>query len=180
MLRTIKNLPFSWLLKKANVAADTGCFAMGALPEIKNRGRLTLGKDVAFRTIRMAPRLEVGHEGNLSIADGVFINDGVNIYCAVKIEVGSGTKIGDWVNIYDTDFHPVGPADATTVAPVRIGRNVWIGARAMILAGADIGDHAVIAAGAIVRGRVESRTVVSGIPAKAVRHFDCPDNWTRP
>ena len=180
MLKTIKNLPFYLRLKRARVTYGEGCFAMGRLPTIKNQGHLKLGIEVAFRCIRSAPRLEVGPVGHLSIGDGVFINDGVNVYCGQNIEIGANTKIGDWVNIYDTDFHPISPTDAATTAPVRIGKNVWIGAKAMILAGADIGDHAVIAAGSIVRGRVEPRTVVSGIPAKPLRQFECPNDWIRP
>jgi len=50
----------------------------------------------------------------------------------------------------------------------------------MVLAGSEIGDHAVIAAGAVVRGRVPPRSVVAGSPAKVVRTFDCADDWVRP
>jgi acetyltransferase-like isoleucine patch superfamily enzyme len=50
----------------------------------------------------------------------------------------------------------------------------------MVLAGSEIGDHAVIAAGAVVRGRVPPRSVVAGSPAKVVRTFECADDWVRP
>lgn len=43
---------------------------------------------------------------------------------------------------------------------VVIGDNVWIGANSVILRGSRIGDNAVIAAGTIVKGTVESNTLV--------------------
>jgi acetyltransferase-like isoleucine patch superfamily enzyme len=49
--------------------------------------------------------------------------------------------------------------------PIRVGRDVWIGANAIILAGVTIGDGAVVAAGAVVRRDVPAYTVVAGVPA---------------
>lgn len=50
-----------------------------------------------------------------------------------------------------------------------IGNDVWIGARAIILSGVNIGDGAVIAAGAVVTKDVEPYTIVGGVPAKPIR-----------
>lgn len=57
-------------------------------------------------------------------------------------------------------------------APIHIGRNVWIGANATVLPGVTIGDHAVIAAGAVVTKDVPANTVVGGVPAKVIRMMD--------
>jgi acetyltransferase-like isoleucine patch superfamily enzyme len=54
-------------------------------------------------------------------------------------------------------------------APVRIGDDVWIGARAVILPGVTVGDHAVIGAGAVVREDVPAWAIVAGVPAKVIR-----------
>jgi len=54
------------------------------------------------------------------------------------------------------------PVDAK---PIRIGRDVWLGANAIILAGVTIGDGAVVAAGAVVREDVPPYAVVAGVPA---------------
>lgn len=50
-----------------------------------------------------------------------------------------------------------------------IGNGVWIGSNAIILGPCRIGDHAVIAAGSLVRRDVEPYSVVAGMPAKTVR-----------
>jgi acetyltransferase-like isoleucine patch superfamily enzyme len=55
------------------------------------------------------------------------------------------------------------------VRPVVIEDHVWIGARAIILPGTTLGQGAVVAAGAVVSGRVAPRTVVAGVPARPVR-----------
>lgn len=54
-------------------------------------------------------------------------------------------------------------------APVSIGRNVWIGANATILAGVTIGDDAVVAAASVVTKDVPAQAIVVGSPARVVR-----------
>jgi virginiamycin A acetyltransferase len=56
----------------------------------------------------------------------------------------------------------------TTKKPVRIGNDVWIGARAIILEGINIGDGAIVGAGAVVTKDVEPYSIVAGCPAKPI------------
>lgn len=53
--------------------------------------------------------------------------------------------------------------------PVIIGDDVWIGANAVILPGVTIGNHAVVAAGAVVTKDVPDNTIVGGVPAKEIK-----------
>ncbi|MNH49033.1 Chloramphenicol acetyltransferase [compost metagenome] len=56
---------------------------------------------------------------------------------------------------------------------VTIGHDVWIGSRAVIMAGVSVGHGAVIAAGAIINKDVEPYTIVGGVPGKPIRkRFD--------
>lgn len=56
---------------------------------------------------------------------------------------------------------------------IRIGNDVWIGARVTILDGVNIGDGSIVAAGAVVTKDVEPYAIVSGVPAKIIRYrFD--------
>ncbi len=50
-----------------------------------------------------------------------------------------------------------------------IGRNVWIGMRAIVLKGATIGDGAVIAAGSVVTGDIPGNVLAGGVPARVIR-----------
>ncbi len=54
-----------------------------------------------------------------------------------------------------------------------IGSDVWIGARAIIRTGVNIGHGAIVAAGAVVVRDVEPYSIVGGVPAKHIRfRFD--------
>ena len=53
--------------------------------------------------------------------------------------------------------------------PVTIGDDVWIGANAVILPGVNIGNHCVVAAGAVVTKDVPDNTLVAGVPAKPIK-----------
>lgn len=55
--------------------------------------------------------------------------------------------------------------------PVKIGKNVWVGAHATILPGVTVGDNAVIAAGAVVTKDVPAFAVVGGVPAKIIKNI---------
>ena len=55
---------------------------------------------------------------------------------------------------------------------VRIGNNVWVGARATILDGVTIGDDAVIGAHSLVVEDVPPRAIAVGVPAKVIRYRD--------
>ena len=57
--------------------------------------------------------------------------------------------------------------------PVKIGNDVWIGNRAIVMGGVTIGDGAIVAAGAVVTRDVPPYSIVGGIPAKVMRRrFD--------
>lgn len=55
-------------------------------------------------------------------------------------------------------------------ATVYIGNDVWIGCDVTLLGGIQIGDGAIIAAGAVVSHDVEPYTIVGGVPAKPIRN----------
>jgi len=51
---------------------------------------------------------------------------------------------------------------------VKVGNDVWIGKRAVILSGVEVGDGAIIGAGAVVTKNVEPYSIVAGAPAEIV------------
>lgn len=57
-------------------------------------------------------------------------------------------------------------------APITIGNHVWVGSNATVLPGVNIGDWAVVAAGAVVTKDVPAYTVVGGIPAKVLKTIE--------
>lgn len=57
----------------------------------------------------------------------------------------------------------------------KIGNDVWIGARAIILSGVTIGDGVIVGAGSVVTKDVPAYAIVAGVPAKLVRYRFNPD-----
>jgi maltose O-acetyltransferase len=106
---------------------------------------------------------------NISLGAGVFLNFNCVILDVVKVMIGERTQIGPGVQILAAD-HPRDPVGRTSGLefgrPVRIGRNVWIGAGAIILPGVSIGDDALIGAGSVVTRDVPAAATAFGNPAR--------------
>jgi acetyltransferase-like isoleucine patch superfamily enzyme len=96
------------------------------------------------------------------------LNYNVSITCLERIRIGAGTTIANNVVIVDHDHDYAHNGRFMKCAPVDIGRNVWIGANAVILKGVTIGDHAIVAAGAVVTKNVPEGAIVGGVPAKEI------------
>ncbi len=110
---------------------------------------------------------------NIKLGKNVFINSGCCFQDHAGIEIGDGTLIGHQVVIATLNHaqDPLSRADMFP-KPVKIGKNVWIGAHATILPGVTIGDNAIIAAGAVVNKDVENNVVVGGVPAKKIKDIE--------
>jgi acetyltransferase-like isoleucine patch superfamily enzyme len=99
----------------------------------------------------------------------------VLICAAIRVQIGDGTQIGGGCMILDTDFHPRADSGAWTTDPARvakpvsIGKNCFIGARAIILKGVTIGDGAVVGAGAVVTKDIPPGAIAVGNPARVVK-----------
>lgn len=114
--------------------------------------------------------------GCLKIGRSAFVGFGTVITCRDSISIGDDALIAEYVTIRDQD-HRYGGSLSTAkngfdTAPIVIGNNVWIGAKATITRGVTIGDNAVIAAGAVVINDVPAGTVVGGVPAKTLKIID--------
>ena len=107
---------------------------------------------------------------NIHVGRNVFINACCQFQDQGGIYIGDGSLIGHSV-VLATLNHGLEPGDRQNLyhAPIRIGRGVWIGAHATVLAGVTIGDNAVVAAGAVVTRDVPADSVVGGVPAKFIR-----------
>jgi acetyltransferase-like isoleucine patch superfamily enzyme len=108
-------------------------------------------------------------KGNLSIGNNSVINGRCRIDNRGGITIGDNVSISQEVMILTADHDLNSPDFTGRELPVSIGNYVWIGSRATILPGCNIGVGAVIAAGALVTKSVEPYTVVGGVPAKMIK-----------
>lgn len=136
---------------------------------------------------------------NTSIGAFTYFNYGCDVhntrigrYCSIgqQVIIGADSHVTDFVTTHPLATDPSGiSAGMSTLAPYQdsrfthmarnrpplpgdtlIGNDVWIGARAIVLAGVKIGDGAVIGAGALVNQDVEPYAVVAGVPARLLRY----------
>ena len=141
----------------------------GASIDASREGRIALGDQV---TLNRYAYLQ-GGRGHVHLGNRVEINNFSIVNGTGGVDVGDDVLIGPGVRIisYKHQFVAGRTIRSQPIVglPIRIGRDVWIGANAVILAGVTIGEGAVIGAGAVVREDVPAGAVVGGVPARVIK-----------
>ncbi len=121
-------------------------------------------------TLRICPPLHVGFGKNLRVGKNVFFNTGCTIIDRGGVTIGDDTFLGPNVSLITTN-HGLAPSErrSTVSKPIVLGKNVWIGAGAIVLPGVTIGDNSVVGAGAVVTRNIPANTVAAGNPACVLR-----------
>jgi len=126
----------------------------------------------------MAEEGPLAHTGGdiIVIGDRCNIGRGSSIVGIRSIQIGDDVTTGPNVYITDHNHSYADPHVPITrqwpnEAPVRIGDGCWLGAGAVVLAGATLGRNVTVGAGAVVRGAIPDHSVVAGSPAKVVRQL---------
>ncbi|WP_216330574.1 sugar O-acetyltransferase [Rhizobium sp. X9] len=112
---------------------------------------------------------------NINLGQNVYLNTGCTILDSAKVSIGDGSMLGPAVQIYCAEHHldPVPRSQGIEIAkPVTIGRDVWIGGGAILLAGITIGDGAIVGAGSVVTRDVPPGATVVGNPARPIKRKD--------
>ncbi len=150
---------------------------------VYNKGTVSFGKGGKINSHALKNIIGGDTRSSLIVKRGAVFTAGDNfkmsnsaIYCAEKIEVGDNVMIGGSCRIWDSDFHPLNaedrmnnPNESYTTRPIRIENNVFIGGGTIVLKGATIGEGAIIGAGSVVSGKIPSRQVWAGNPAKFIK-----------
>lgn len=111
-------------------------------------------------------------DSNISIGQSAYINYGAFFDGASSITIGNKVHIGMQAMIL-TSGHALGGSDCRAgdlkPSPVVIGDGCWIGARAMILPGVNIGAGTIIASGSVVTSSCDPNSLYAGSPARKVK-----------
>lgn len=102
-----------------------------------------------------------------NVEKSLLLSGGCYFQAGNGIEIGDDTLIAPGVKIISAN-HNVRSKDREWVAgePIKIGKNCWIAANAIILPGVEIGDNVVVGAGAVVTKSFSSDVIIAGNPAK--------------
>ena len=186
------NLPWKmWKKWRRMIKSHKLCTSLGentvieaSIERRQSGGELHVGKDGLIRGTLVLERAE----SRIRIGDRVAIGGGTILDCAQEIVIEDDVILSYDCLLADSDNHSILFQDRkndvanwkkgfhdwskSAMAPIRIGRGAWIGARACILKGVQVGEGAVVGMGSVVTRNVEPRTVVAGNPARMIRRVE--------
>lgn len=135
------------------------------------------------RNAQLGPEVTIGKYSGMN--ENTYVARAtVGAFCAI----GARTAINpfnhpvDWLSTHEFQYHPNAydwvdeykslervPRAPEMYLQSTIGNDVWMGHNANVLSGINVGDGAVIAAGAVVTKDVPPYAVVAGVPATVKR-----------
>lgn len=121
------------------------------------------------------------YDGQIEIGERVGIGYQVQISAAARVVIEDDVGLSAGVVIVDHNHDhrhldvPIFKAPLSKPMPVRIGKGSFLGVRCFIGPGVQIGEHAMIAANAVVVNDVPAYSLAIGNPARSVR-FHKPED----
>jgi acetyltransferase-like isoleucine patch superfamily enzyme len=147
---------------------------------LENPGAISIGSGaILYPRVWLNPVSEwrgKQHNGTIELGDRVLISYGVQISAAQSViidddvAIGAGAVIVDHIHDYHYPDVPIFNAPLSVPKPVRIGKGSFLGVYCLIGPGVQIGEHAVVAANAVVLKDVPSYCLAVGNPARVVRY----------
>jgi len=159
-----------------NVTIECNEFVLGANSVIKDGCTIRCNKFIAKEGLYMCEGVEIGRGGCNGPNSNVYIGSNVGIFERTIINPSDEVHIGDnvgiggevmiWTHGAWLDVMQGFPAD---FGPVKIGNNVWLPARSIVLPNVEIGDNTVIGIGSIVNKNIPAGSLAAGSPCKVLK-----------
>ncbi|MDR0865641.1 MAG: acyltransferase [Candidatus Symbiothrix sp.] len=156
-----------------NLNIDRCCY----LDALSKEG-IALGNNVSVgknTTIECSGSLKYLGKG-LKVGNNVGLGTHGFFGCAGGVEIGDDCIFGNFVSLHSENHNyedinlPI-RLQGVNHKGIKIGKNCWIGAKVTILDGTEIGNHCVVAAGAVVRGVYPGNCIIGGVPSKIIRNI---------
>jgi acetyltransferase-like isoleucine patch superfamily enzyme len=161
-------------LRARGVHVGRGVRFAGRICVFGDPRRVTIGdgcslhRGVTFWTHNYGP----GH-GEIVLGRRVTMLQNVTLNSWERIAIGDESAFGDGCYVQDNDH---GTEPGTPImsqpchgAPITIGRDVWFGARCMVLKGVTVGDGTVVGGGSVVVKSLPPGVVAVGVPCRPVK-----------
>lgn len=149
---------------------------VGIFDNRKSRSIWHVAGDVVFKGtahIGNGSEISVNENSTLVFGNNFMITAESSIVCSKKIEFKEDCLLSWNILVMDTDFHKIKNDRGEIInAPeeIIIGKNVWIGCKALILKGSIIPDNSVIGADSLVNKKLDKeQCLYAGSPAKSIK-----------
>jgi acetyltransferase-like isoleucine patch superfamily enzyme len=93
------------------------------------------------------------------------------------IEIGNDVIMGSYVSFHSenhnfSDTTKLIREQGVTSKGIKLGNNIWVGAKVTFLDGCEVGSNSVVAAGAVVNGIYPDNVIIGGVPAKIIKTIE--------
>lgn len=154
-----------------NITIEKNCVIDGFSSE-----KIILGDGVkigAYSTLSSTSHLSKYGKG-LKIGNNSAVGQFTEFGAAGGIEIGTDVIMGSYISFHSenhiySDNYKLIREQGVTSKGIKIGNNVWVGAKVTFLDGCSVGNNSVVAAGAVVNGIYPDNSIIGGIPAKVIK-----------
>ena len=128
-----------------------------------------------LKTCGIKPRVKKGAEISPYATLGNYSELGTNCLIQANVHIGNNVIMGPDVKVYSRN-HKYDRLDVPIQVQGKnyyetfIGNDVWLGSNVIVTAGCKIGDHVIVAAGAVVTKNIPDYAIVGGVPSKILKY----------
>lgn len=113
----------------------------------------------------------------LKMGNNSAIGDYTHFGAAGGIEIGDDVIMGSYISFHSenhnfSDTTKLIREQGVTSKGIKLGNNIWVGAKVTFLDGCVVGNNSVVAAGAVVNGIFPDNVVIGGVPAKVLKSIE--------
>lgn len=156
-----------------NIHIDRDCYI-----DAVSKNGIQFGNNVSIqKRVMIECTGSIKHLGKgLILGNNVGIGSNSFLGCSGGIEIGDDTIFGNYVSVHSENHNYSNMATPIRLQGVnhrgiKIGKNCWIGAKVTILDGTILGDGCIVAAGAVLNGKIyEKNSIIGGVPAKVLKN----------
>lgn len=154
-----------------SVTIDKHCFIDGFSSD-----KIMLGDCVkigAFSTLSSTSHMSKYGKG-LKMGNNSAVGQFTEFGAAGGIEIGNDVIMGSYISFHSenhnfSDTSKLIREQGVTSKGIKLGNNIWVGAKVTFLDGCIVGDNSVVAAGAVVNGIYPDNSIIGGVPAKVLK-----------
>ena len=139
---------------------------------VHSNSRVVIGDNFGFGDIRV---YLMSHDCEFALGDSFLVNGSIQMtmHEPSRFSVGSDCLIAPGASFQTSDIHSIFDLKtgrrSNPSRDIVIGDHVWIGAYAVILKGASIGNGSVIGRNSVVTGVIPPCSVAGGVPARVLQ-----------